>query len=112
MPGQGRRFASHAFHQIAVTAEGKDAMAKQLEAGPIVSCRIPLRGDRHSDTRRHTLPQRTRGRLDPRRFTQFRMPGAGAVQLSEIAQIVERDRGFARDLSLVIHMPYTGQVEQ
>ncbi len=79
MPGQGRRFASDAFHQISVTTEGKDAMTKQLAAGPIVSCRIPLRGDRHPDTRRHSLPQRTGGRLDPRRFTQFRVPGAGAV---------------------------------
>ncbi len=50
---------------------------------------VPL-GDRHADRHRQALPQRAGGRLDAVEQEILRVPGAGAAELAEVADVVHR----------------------
>ncbi len=75
--GQRSRFATDAFHQVAVAAQGVDVVVEQLEARPVVAGSQPAGGHGHAHAVADTLPQRPGRRLDARRIAVFRMPGAG-----------------------------------
>ena len=88
---QRRRFAADAFHHAAVARQRVDVEVDHLEARPVEMLRHPARCQRHSDAGRHALPQRTRGGFDAGRPAVLRMPGALAVELPEILDVVQRD---------------------
>ena len=84
------------LHHVAVAANCIDPEVDQiLEAWLVVVGGQPPLGDGHADRVRHALPQRPGRRLDARGEAIFGMPGALAVQLPELLDVVERDRGRA-----------------
>src|SRR5262249_8110031 len=91
MAGQRRGFVRDAFHHATVAAQGIDVVSEQLEAGAIVAGAKPSGGDRHSDTCRNSLTERSGGCFDSRRPVIFRVTGAAATQLAEALDVVERD---------------------
>ena len=103
MAGERGRLRADAFHQAAVAADRVDVVVEDLEAGLVVAAGEPLARDRHADAGGDALPQRTGRRLDARHPVIFRMPRRLAVELAEVADVVERDRRLAQALVLGIH---------
>jgi len=85
-------------------------VAEQIEARLAIARGEPLPGQRHPHAGGDALAQRAGRHLDPRRFAVFRMPGAGAAQLAEIADVVQRDGRLVQDLA-VFDFPNAGQVQ-
>ena len=86
-----------AFHQAAVAGDHPGAVIDQIVAEHRVQ--MPL-GDRHADRHRQALPQRAGGASTPGELEILGMPGAGAAELAEIADVLDRRARIA------------GQVEQ
>ena len=59
--------------------------------GRVEACCRHLLGHRIPDTIRHTLTERTRGRLDSGSLVELRMPGGDAVKLAEFLHLIERE---------------------
>ena len=106
-----RRFGADAFHQAAVAAHGVDVVVEQLEARTVVAIGEPALGDGHADAGGDALAERPGGRLDARHHPVFRMPGGLAAELTEMADVVERDRRIAEALVVGIHRPRSGEVQ-
>ncbi len=98
MAGQGSRFACDTFHHVAVAAYRIDIVVEQGESGPIEMLRLPARGDGHPHARRAALSQRACRRLDARGHMIFGMPRALTVDLAEIFDVVQRQRGLVERL--------------
>ena len=109
--GERRRFGRHALHHAAVAAERVHVVVEELEARPVEVRGLPAGRDRHADTRRDTLPERTRRRLDARRPAILRMAGTLAVELPKPLDVVERDRWLAEPLVLGVDRLDAGQVQ-
>ena len=105
------RLGADAFHQAAVAADGVDVVIEHLEARAVVAIGEPPLADRHADAGRDALAQRAGGRLHARHHAVFGMPGRLAAELTEPADVVERDRRLAQPLVVGIHGPRPGQVE-
>jgi hypothetical protein len=88
MAGQRSGFAGHAFHEIAVPANGVYIKVKDLEAGLVEICSEPLTGDRHSDAIAGTLSERSRGRFYASGDVRFRMARSFASDLAESLDFV------------------------
>src|SRR5215471_7937668 len=61
--GERGRFRCNSFHQAAVAADCVYIIVEDVEAGTVITIREPFLGNRHSDTRGNTLPERTRRRF-------------------------------------------------
>ena len=85
MAGKRGGLARHAFHHVAVAAEGVDIDSRKSEIRPVEVLRQPARGNRHADAVAAALAQRPGCRLDTRGQAVFRMAGASAAELAEIA---------------------------
>ena len=109
--GQRRRFRRDALHQAAVAAHGVDVVVEDLEARPVVAVGEPLLRDGHAHAGRHALPERAGGGLHARDPVVFRMPGRLAVELAEVADVVERHRGLPQPLVVGIHRLRPGQMQ-
>ena len=103
MAGERRRLRAHALHQAAVAADRVDVVVEQLEARLVVAAGQPLARDRHADAGGDALPQRTGRGLDAGYPVIFRMARRLAVELAEMADVVERDRRLAQALVVGIH---------
>ena len=111
MPGQRRRLRAHAFHQAAVAADGIDVVVEDREVRLVVAGAQPFPRDRHADAGGDALAQRTGGRLHAGHQMIFRMARRLAVELAEILDVVEGDRGLAELLVFGIHRLGLGQIE-
>ena len=105
------RLGADAFHQAAVAADRVDVVVEQLEARLVVAVGEPPFADRHADAGRDALAERAGGRLDAGHHAVFGMPGRLAAELTEVADVIERDRRLAQPLVVGIHGPRPGQVE-
>ena len=111
MAGQRGGFRADALHQAAVAANGVDVVVEDLVVRPVVPAGQPLARDRHADAGGNPLTQRTGRRLDSRDPVIFRMPRRLAVELAEMADVVERDRRLAQPLVLRIHRAGARQMQ-
>ena len=103
MAGERGRLRADALHQAAVAADRVDVVVEEVEARPVVAAGQPLPRDRHADAGGDALPQRTGRRLDARHPVILRMARRLAVELAEVADVVERDRRLAEALVLRVH---------
>ena len=90
MPGERRRLARDAFHEIAVAGEGPHPVGHHLVAGPVEVLGQEALGDRHPDRVRHALPQRAGGRLHAGRVAALRMPRRARAPLPERLDLLQR----------------------
>ena len=107
-----RRLVRDALHQAAVAGDHVGVEVEQLVAGAVEVRRLPLRGDRHPDRRRHPLAERPGGRLDPGGPAVLRVAGRLRVELAERLDVVERDRLAPLDLVVGVDGPDPGEVKQ
>ena len=87
MPGKPDRLVVDAFHQAAVAGDDPGAVVDQVVA--VDRVQMPL-GDRHADRHRQALAERPGGRLDPVEHEILGMAGAGAAELAEVADVLDR----------------------
>jgi hypothetical protein len=111
MAGQRGRLRTDAFHQAAVAANRIDVIVEHLDAGPVVAAGQPLARDRHADAGGDPLPQRTGRRLDPRHPVIFRVSRRLALELAEVADVVERDRRLAQAFILGVDRLGAGEMQ-
>ncbi len=111
MTGQRGRLRADPFHQAAVAANCINIIVEEIEAGPVVAAGKPFPRDRHADTRGDSLTERTCRRLDPRRPMIFRVTRRFAVELAEVADVVESDRRLAQAFILRVHRPGARQMQ-
>ena len=111
MAGQRGRLRADAFHQAAVAADRVDVVVEQVEAGPVVAAGQPLARDRHADAGGDPLAQRTGRRLDAGHPVIFRVPRRLAVELAEVADVVERDRRLAQAFVLGVDRLGAGEMQ-
>ena len=109
--GERGRLARDAFHHAAVAGERVNVVAEQIVAGTVEGGCHPLRRDRHPDARRHSLPQRTGRGLDSRSPSVLRMAWTTAVELTEMLDVVERDRQPTQRFVLRIDRLDAGQMQ-
>ena len=91
--GDRAGFAGDALHQAAVAGDRVDVEVEDLGA---VAGRLPLRGDRHPDRGRDSLPERSGRRLDARGPAVLGVARCPRVELAEAFDVLERDRRAAR----------------
>ncbi len=109
--GRGR-LAGHALHQVAVAAHGPYPVAVDLEPGPVEALLQPPLGHGHADAVRRALAEGTGGRLHTGSDPVLRVTRADAVHLAESLEIVERHRGLADLVTLLVDPFDPGQVDQ
>ena len=87
MSGKPDRLMVDAFHQAAIAGDHPGVVIDQ----GIAECRVqmPL-GDCHADRHGEALPERTCGAFGAFELEIFRMAGAGAAELAEIADVLKR----------------------
>src|SRR6516164_6970999 len=91
-------FRTHALHHAAVAANGIDVVAEDLEVGAIVAVGEPRLGDGHAHAGGNALPERTGRGLDSRDQMVLGMTWGLAAELTEVTNIVERNRGLPEAL--------------
>ncbi len=111
MSGQRGRFAGHAFHEVAVAADGVDVEVEQLKSRTIEVLAQPLAGHGHAHAVSRALAKRSRGGLDAGGDVRLGMAGRAAAELAETFDFIERDREILRDFALRICRPHSCQVE-
>src|SRR6185503_2616047 len=89
---QRSRLVRDPFHHAAVAAQRVNVIIEQLEARAIEVACEPALADRHTDTRRDTLPQWPGGGLDTGGPAVFGVARAFAVELSKALDVLERHR--------------------
>ena len=112
MARQRGRLARETLHHVAVAGEGVDVVVEHREVRPVEVHGQPPGGDRHPDARRDPLAEGTGGRLHAGGPAVLGMPRALAVELPEVADVVERHGRFARHLVVGVHRLRAGQVEE
>ena len=87
VPGERRRFAGDALHEIAVRGQHPGAVVEERCAARREAGRELLAGDRHADRRGETLAERAGRRLDARSVAELRMAGSLRVELAEALEL-------------------------
>ena len=109
--GQRRRLRRDALHHAAVAADGVDVVVEDLEARPVVAVGEPLLADGHADAGGDALPERAGRGLDARDPVVLGVSGRLAVELAEVADVVEGHRRLPQALVVGIHRLRPGEVE-
>jgi hypothetical protein len=112
VPGQRGGLAGDALHHAAIARERVDVIVEELEAGAVVGLGEPALGDCHADAGRNALAKRASGGLNAGGPAVLGMAGAGAVELAEALDRVERHRGLAERLVVGVDRLDAGQVQQ
>ena len=108
---QRRRLRGDALHQAAIAANGIDAVVEDVEARPVVALGEPLLGDGHAHARGDALPERTGGGFDARNPVVLGVPRGLAVELAEMADVVEGNRRLPQPLVLGVHRLGAGEMQ-
>jgi hypothetical protein len=111
MPGQRGRLVRDAFHHVAVAAQGVGVEIEQGQAGPIVVRRQPPRGDGHTHAIAHPLTERPGRHFHAAGMAVLRMARAAAIQLAEVADIVQRHGRLGGGPPLVVELLHAAQVQ-
>ena len=112
MARERRRFARHAFHQVAVAAYRIHVEIENLKARAVVIFAQPLAGDGHAHTVPRALPQRASCGFYSSREMRFRMPRRAAVNLPKPLDLLHRNRKIISHFALGIHPAHPGQVQR
>src|SRR5262249_21144854 len=105
MSGQRGRLRADALHQAPVAADGIDVVVEDLEARAVVATGEPPPGDRHADAGGDPLAQRAGGGLDARNPVILGVARSLAVELAEMADVVEGDGELSQALIFRVHRP-------
>src|SRR5262249_50702006 len=87
--GKGSRFASDAFHHVAVATDGPYAVVEDFEAGLVEVGFHPFAGDSHGDGIGAALTEGSGGGLDARGHVRFGVARGDAVELAELFDVIE-----------------------
>src|SRR5271167_4153160 len=98
--GKRGGFARHAFHHVAVSADGVDLEVKNVEAGLVEICAEPLAGDSHSDAVACALSKRTCRGFDAGGDVGFGMARSLASELTESLDFVHRNGERVQDFAV------------
>ena len=112
MPGERCRLARHAFHHVAIAAQGVDVVVEQRGAVAIEMLGEPAFRERHSDRIPATLTERAGGRFDAGGDAIFGMAGGLGVELPKLPEIVEADRRLAGMPAVGVDLAHAGKVQQ
>ncbi len=104
MAGDRGGFGRHTFHHIAVTAEDVDVIVEQGGVGCIEMCAQPAAGNRHAHRIAATLAQRPGRRLYTGGDAVFRVARRLGIELTEVFDVVEADRGLAGRLAIGVDL--------
>src|ERR1041385_3302107 len=104
--------ARDALHHVAVTTDGINVVIEQLKARLVEVRGLPLPGDRHANAVGHALAQRAGGGLNAGSQAIFGVAGTFAIELAEVLDVIERDRGFAHNLVIRVYGFYAGEVQE
>ena len=88
MAGERGSFRGDAFHHITVAADGVNFIIENFKIRLIVACCHILLRDRHSNTIRKTLSQRSGCDFNSWCQAVFRVAGRNAVKLTEIFNVI------------------------
>ena len=111
MSRERSRLRGDSFHEAAVTAHRIDVVVEDLETRFVVAVRQPLLGDGHAHARRDALPERTGGAFDARHPVVLGVTGRAAVELAEMADVVEGYRRRSQPLVFGVHRFGAGEME-
>ena len=100
VPGERGRLRGDALHQAAVPADRVGLVAEDLEAGLVVALGQPLLRDGHAHAGGHALAERPGRGLHPGHPAVLRVARGPAVELAEVADVVEGHRGVPEPLVL------------
>ena len=109
--GQGCRLRRDPLHQAAVATHDIDAVIEDVEARAVVSTGEPLLADGHAHAGGDALAERAAGGLDARHPVILGVPRSLAVELAEVSDVVEGDRGLSQPLVVGVHGPGPGEME-
>jgi hypothetical protein len=110
--GKGGGLAGDALHHVAVAAQGVDVVIEDGEVRPVEVQGQPAAGHRHADAGGAALAERPGRGLDAGSQVIFRMARALAVDLAELLDVIEGDRGLAQALIFGVDRRDAGQVQQ
>src|SRR5262249_22929150 len=111
MAGERCRFRTHALHHAAVAANRIDVVAEDFEVGTIVAVREPRLGNGHAYAGGDALPEWAGRGFNSRNQMVLRMTWSLAAELSEVTNIVERNRGLPEPFVFGIHGAGAGEVQ-
>ena len=111
VPGQRGSLRGNTLHQAAIAADGVDLVIEDLEAWPVVAIGEPLFGSGHSHARGYSLPERARSSLHAGDPAVLGMPGRSAVELAEVADVIERHRRLSEPLVFPVHGTRTSEMQ-
>ena len=109
--GEAGGLGGDAFHHVAVAAEGVDVVVEEVEAGLVVVGPKPLAGRGHADAGGHALAERPGGGLDAAGPAVFGVARALAVELAELLEVVQGQRGLGEVFVLGADRLHAGQVD-
>src|SRR5262249_56388378 len=92
-------------------ANGIDVVAEDLEVGAIVAVGEPRLGNGHAHAGGDALPERSGRGFDSRNQVVLGMTWSLAAELSEMTNIVERNRGLPEPFIFGIHGAGAGEVQ-
>ena len=111
MAGEGRRFRGDALHHAAIAANGINVVVEDLEARLVVAGSEPLLGNGHTDAGSDACSEGAGRSFNARDPVILGMAGGPAVELAEVADIVEGDRRFSERLIFGIDRLHLGEME-
>ena len=91
MAGQGSSFVADAFHQVAIAAEGVNAIVEEIAAFAVELRSQPALRNGHADGVAAALAQRPGRSLHAGRVSVFRMAGCLRSPLAELLEVVQRN---------------------
>ena len=90
MPGEGRRLAGDAFHQIAIARERPHPVVDDPVVRPVEVLRQDPLGDRHAHRVCHALAERPGGGFDAGRVPALRVARRARAPLAERLDLLDR----------------------
>src|SRR5262249_46372800 len=107
MPSEGSRLARHAFHQVAVSANGVHVEIENVETRAVVIFPEPFAGNRHAHAVSRALSQRTGRGFDAGGEMRFGMSRRAAINLAEALDLLHGNRETVRDFTVLIDRAHT-----
>src|SRR6267154_3683249 len=106
------RFAGHALHQIAISADGVDIEIENLKTRLIEIFPQPFAGNGYSHAVAGALAQRSGGGFHSARQVRFGMSGSPAVDLPEALDLLHRNSELIRNFSAGADGPHSREVQR
>ena len=102
----------NAFHQAAITADGKDVVIEELLRWRVVTRGKELTGDGHADRITQSLTERAGGCFDTGRHAKLWMSRAARTHLAEVSNVIKRHREATSWCTGSVRIDHTREVQE